>query len=99
MAKACKPDAYTPKKIEVKTPEEEKENAGQPAPTAPADPEDEEVIAKLSLALDGLVTSVDKNQFTPAEFEKDDDSNFHIDFIDATANLRASNYQIKNCEK
>jgi len=26
------------------------------------------------------------------EFEKDDDSNFHIDFIHAAANLRSSNY-------
>ena len=30
-----------------------------------------------------------------AEFEKDDDSNHHIDFITACANLRALNYQIK----
>jgi ubiquitin-activating enzyme E1 len=29
-----------------------------------------------------------------SEFEKDDDSNFHIDFIHATANLRARNYKI-----
>ena len=40
-----------------------------------------------------------KEQFVPADFEKDDDSNFHIDFIDATANLRASNYDIKTCER
>ncbi|TPX54813.1 hypothetical protein PhCBS80983_g05729 [Powellomyces hirtus] len=30
----------------------------------------------------------------PVEFEKDDDTNFHIDFITATSNLRASNYAI-----
>ncbi|KAJ3012816.1 SPS-sensor component ptr3 [Thoreauomyces humboldtii] len=30
----------------------------------------------------------------PVEFEKDDDTNFHIDFITATSNLRASNYSI-----
>ncbi|KAJ3070096.1 hypothetical protein HDU98_006858 [Podochytrium sp. JEL0797] len=29
-----------------------------------------------------------------ADFEKDDDTNFHIDFITATSNLRASNYSI-----
>ncbi|KAI9193586.1 uncharacterized protein BJ171DRAFT_251536 [Polychytrium aggregatum] len=33
-------------------------------------------------------------RLTPAEFEKDDDTNFHIDFITATSNLRASNYGI-----
>jgi len=31
----------------------------------------------------------------PAEFEKDDDSNHHIDFIAAAANLRAVNYRIE----
>lgn len=30
----------------------------------------------------------------PCEFEKDDDSNFHIDFITAASNLRAINYGI-----
>jgi ubiquitin-activating enzyme E1 len=30
----------------------------------------------------------------PAEFEKDDDSNYHIDFIHACAALRARNYRI-----
>jgi ubiquitin-activating enzyme E1 len=33
------------------------------------------------------------------EFEKDDDSNFHIDFISATANLRARNYKIPEIER
>lgn len=33
----------------------------------------------------------------PIDFEKDDDSNFHIDFIYATANLRARNYRINEC--
>jgi ubiquitin-activating enzyme E1 len=36
---------------------------------------------------------------TPLEFEKDDDANFHIDFITATSNLRASNYQIPTADK
>ncbi|KAJ2460100.1 E1 ubiquitin-activating protein, partial [Coemansia sp. RSA 2424] len=33
-------------------------------------------------------------RLSPADFEKDDDSNFHIDFITAASNLRASNYGI-----
>jgi ubiquitin-activating enzyme E1 len=33
-------------------------------------------------------------ELTPAEFEKDDDTNFHIDFIAAASNLRAWNYRI-----
>jgi len=30
----------------------------------------------------------------PAEFEKDNDLNFHIDFLTASANCRASNYKL-----
>ncbi|KAJ2617152.1 E1 ubiquitin-activating protein [Coemansia sp. RSA 1365] len=33
-------------------------------------------------------------RLAPADFEKDDDTNFHIDFITAASNLRASNYGI-----
>ena len=33
------------------------------------------------------------------EFEKDDDTNFHIDFIHAVANLRARNYNIPECDR
>jgi ubiquitin-activating enzyme E1 len=35
----------------------------------------------------------------PHEFEKDDDSNFHMDYIAATANLRAENYQIQTADR
>ncbi|KAI8872869.1 ubiquitin-activating enzyme E1 [Ramicandelaber brevisporus] len=35
----------------------------------------------------------------PADFEKDDDTNFHIDYITAAANLRASNYAINNADR
>jgi len=35
----------------------------------------------------------------PADFEKDDDANFHIDFINAAANLRARNYVINECDR
>jgi len=36
---------------------------------------------------------------TRVEFEKDDDKNFHIDFIHAAANLRAINYGIKTVKR
>lgn len=38
-------------------------------------------------------------KITPLEFEKDDDTNFHIDFITAASNMRASNYKIKHANK
>ena len=37
--------------------------------------------------------------FVPHEFEKDDDTNFHIDFIASAANLRARNYRIPEVDK
>lgn len=97
MAKNAQAAAYTPKKIEVKLPEEEKNQNNQPEPQAAA-PEDEELIEKLLQELEVLKTQVSKDQFTPADFEKDDDSNFHIAFINSAANLRATNYQIANCD-
>lgn len=36
---------------------------------------------------------------TPAKFEKDDPTNFHIDFVTACSNLRALNYRIKRESK
>lgn len=35
----------------------------------------------------------------PLEFEKDDDSNFHMDFIVAASNLRAANYDIPPADR
>ena len=36
---------------------------------------------------------------TPLDFEKDDDSNHHMDFIVACSNLRASNYSIAPADR
>lgn len=38
-------------------------------------------------------------KLTPVEFEKDDDSNHHIDFITAASNLRAENYKIEPADR
>ncbi|KAL3196415.1 hypothetical protein MRX96_053979 [Rhipicephalus microplus] len=35
----------------------------------------------------------------PQEFEKDDDTNFHMDFIVAASNLRAANYDIQLADR
>ncbi|CEG42526.1 ubiquitin-activating enzyme e1 [Plasmopara halstedii] len=37
--------------------------------------------------------------FEPADFEKDQDMNFHIDFIYAASNLRAFNYRIRDASR
>jgi len=38
-------------------------------------------------------------KLNPLEFEKDDDTNFHMDFIVATSNLRAENYDIEPADR
>ena len=38
-------------------------------------------------------------QLTPVEFEKDDDTNYHIDFITSCSNLRAENYKIEQADR
>lgn len=38
-------------------------------------------------------------RLNPVEFEKDDDTNHHIDFITAASNLRAMNYNIKPADR
>ncbi|CAK8997833.1 Ubiquitin-activating enzyme E1 1 [Durusdinium trenchii] len=53
-------------------------------------------------ALKAELYAVDPNSLAECEahdFEKDDDTNFHIDFLTASTNLRASNYDIKHTER
>jgi ubiquitin-activating enzyme E1 len=52
------------------------------------------IIAELSSS-----SSLIGFQMTPLEFEKDDDSNHHIDFITACSNLRATNYSIEPADR
>ncbi|EPR77755.1 Ubiquitin-activating enzyme E1 [Spraguea lophii 42_110] len=42
---------------------------------------------------------IDPDLLTIIEFEKDDDTNFHVNFIYAAANLRAMNYKIKTTDR
>jgi len=45
-----------------------------------------------------LVSQVDKATIQAAEFEKDDETNFHIDYIHSSAVMRARNYKIVECD-
>ncbi|ESL07177.1 hypothetical protein TRSC58_05140 [Trypanosoma rangeli SC58] len=52
---------------------------------------------QLQHVLSNIVSVAERCRETraaPLEFEKDDDDNFHIDFVAAASNLRASNYNI-----
>ena len=43
--------------------------------------------------------NIDGSKIKPEEFEKDHDDNGHIDFIHASPNLRARNYDILECDR
>jgi len=61
-----------------------------------ADPEAAAADGDASTIIEKLPTpsSLAGYRLNPVEFEKDDDTNFHIDFITAASNLRAINYSI-----
>ena len=103
MAAAAPSKEYVAKKIVVETPEEAKarEERGEPAPTQQGqdNEDDEPIIAALMEALSIDAKTISAEDVLPADFEKDDDSNFHIDFINATSNLRARNYKIEECDR
>jgi ubiquitin-activating enzyme E1 len=59
--------------------------------------EDEEAPQDVLRRLIGQLEAfkgVNPASLEPADFEKDDDYNFHIDFVTASSNLRAANYGI-----
>uniref|UniRef100_A0A1I7YJJ1 E1 ubiquitin-activating enzyme n=1 Tax=Steinernema glaseri TaxID=37863 RepID=A0A1I7YJJ1_9BILA len=54
----------------------------------------DDIIKKLTEELTALTTEQAK-PLVPIDFEKDDDSNHHMEFITAASNLRAENYNIQ----
>jgi ubiquitin-activating enzyme E1 len=59
---------------------------------------DEKELQEIILSLPNPA-SIPGFRLNPVEFEKDDDTNFHIDFITATSNLRAMNYGIQPADR
>ena len=76
--------------------EEEKLKVQGGAPVSTAD-DDDAVCGDIIKSLPSP-SSLAGYRMVPAEFEKDDDTNHHIDFIAACANLRARNYKIAEAE-
>ncbi|KAF3938028.1 hypothetical protein ABW19_dt0200204 [Dactylella cylindrospora] len=68
-------------------------NDSDPDPNANSVFADQDELAKIAESLPAPATLAGY-RLTPAEFEKDDDTNFHIAFITAASNLRALNYGI-----
>jgi len=64
----------------------------------PAASSDDDDLATITSVLP-QPSSLAGYRMVPAEFEKDDDTNFHMDFITAASNLRALNYGIKPADR
>jgi ubiquitin-activating enzyme E1 len=59
-----------------------------------SDDDDDDLTSKLPSP-----SSLAGYRLSPCEFEKDDDTNHHIDFITAASNLRAMNYGINAADR
>lgn len=104
-AKECKEPAYiakvtssvklapfVPKKVAIQTDDKE------PVVSQSLGDEDKE-LEDLKKELIALCVGLKPSDFESIEFEKDDETNFHVDYIHSTANLRARNYKIQECDK
>jgi len=88
--------SFTPKSNKrIVTDETVKKNEAQPPETA------EEEIGRMLNELTNFFTGNSEKMFklNVLQFEKDDDRNFHVDFISAAANLRARMYSIPEVER
>ena len=92
LASRVQVDPFVPKEIKIKADDKDT--------TVEGSVDDETELRRRIELVSGLVEKISKGiDLTPHEFEKDDDSNFHIDFIAAAANLRARNYKIPEVDR
>jgi ubiquitin-activating enzyme E1 len=81
--------------VKIQAEDSDPDPNAQPSGSAFADNEElSELIASLPSP-----QSMAGFRLVPVEFEKDDDSNHHIDFITAASNLRADNYKIATADR
>lgn len=89
------PDFKPSSSVKIQADDKEPDPNAAPAGSTAADNDQlEELISQLP-SPEGLPGF----KLEPVEFEKDDDSNHHIDFITASSNLRAENYQIAQADR
>jgi ubiquitin-activating enzyme E1 len=70
-----------------------------PDPNANAPPSDDNDELNTIVSQLPSPKSLAGFKLEPVEFEKDDDTNHHIDFITACSNLRAENYKIEQADR
>jgi len=91
MASKAKVTPFTPKEVKIKVDDKDQTKEGSV--------DDDEAVRLLIAEMCSAAGSFASSQpVSPAEFEKDDDSNFHISFIAAAGNLRARNYKIPEAD-
>jgi len=86
---------FAPKKVKIQVNENEQQNNQDKQEVS----EDDEALCESILKELPAPSSNPGYRMTPIGFEKDDDTNFHMDFITAASNLRASNYNIAHADK
>jgi len=90
---------FQPKKVKIAASDEEaKEMKESKNNEVSEDGDYDEIIARLKKTLPKR-EEINIGQLHSIEFEKDDDTNFHMDYITACSNLRARNYKIKESNK
>ena len=87
---ALQPYNYSPQEVHISTNEEEEKKYRKEL-------EDSFDVEKMIVNLSSY--NVKNVVIRPLEFEKDDDTNHHIDFITSASNLRASNYAIPEADR
>ena len=88
---------FVAKTVKIKVKDDEPDE-----PKAPANEQEIEEAELSHLMKELSIYDKEKanpDNLHPEDFEKDDDSNGHIDFIHACSNLRAQNYKIKECDR
>jgi len=98
MAESAMVPEFVPRSgVKISSDPKEEEKAKQEAASSTL-PDEDNICEEITKQLPAP-SSLAGYRMSPAEFEKDDDTNFHIDFITAASNLRASNYAIAEADK
>merc|ERR1719283_571496 len=94
--KLALPEWKEPVGLKIKVDEDEEDDEDE---EKGGDDEKEKEMEALLAKFQSMDTSKLLAKMKETEFEKDDDANFHIDYITAVANTRARNYRIKETSR
>ena len=95
VSRKVKVPIFEPKKTKIKIKREDEKDVYKKEQETDAE-ELSYIIKKLSIY---DKKNIDLNKLKPQDLEIDDDTNGYVDFIHISANLKAKNYNIKECDK